>query len=359
MHLIKIKIMKRILHSLVFFLLSMGMLHAGNPDRQGEAGATELLLNPWAKSAGVHSMSTSYVTGVEAMRVNVAGMSRIDKGEISVSHARLYDGSDLGISSLGLVSKMGNGAFGVSFTSMDFGDIPITTTDQPAGTGGTFSPSFFNLALGYSYTFVGEDEDDGKISVGALFRGISETLPDVGTFGFGIDAGVQYISGERDNFKLGVSLRNVGSPMEFGGEGLSFQTANPDSEGNYPLTVNHRAENFEIPSVLDIGVSYDFYLSEGMFIRTLGNFTSNAFSQDQIGAGAEFFINDMIALRAAYKHDLGEPENQPNLYTGFAGGVSIDVPLKRAENRVVGIDYAYRTTDPFRGTHNFSLRFGF
>ena len=35
-------------------------------------------------------------------------------------------------------------------------------------------------------------------------------------FGWAIDAGVQYVSGEKDNFKLGISLRNIGSPMQFG-----------------------------------------------------------------------------------------------------------------------------------------------
>ncbi len=50
---------------------------AGNPDRQGESGAGELLFNPWAKSAGFHSMNTSFVGGVEAMRINPAGIGQM------------------------------------------------------------------------------------------------------------------------------------------------------------------------------------------------------------------------------------------------------------------------------------------
>jgi hypothetical protein len=45
-------------------LLLAGTVFAGNPDRQGEAGANQLLINPWARSAGLHTMGTANVTGV-------------------------------------------------------------------------------------------------------------------------------------------------------------------------------------------------------------------------------------------------------------------------------------------------------
>lgn len=347
--------MKKSLYTLILFVCSGVFCFAGNPDRQGESGAAELLLNPWARSAGLHSMSTASVSGVEAMRINVAGLSRINKGEFVVANTRLYEGSTIGMNALGFATKAGkNGAFGISLVAMDFGDITVTTNGQPEGTGGVYSPSFFNLGLGYSYTY------ENKISVGLLVRAISETLPDVSASGFAIDAGVQYVSGDRDEFKLGIALRNVGSPMEFGGEGLSFRADAPDAPVQYDLTVNQRAEDFELPSLLNIGVSYDFYFGEENYLRAIANFTSNAFARDDIGLGAEFNFRNLVTLRGAYKTVLDAgAEVEANVYTGFAGGVSVDLPLKRAENRVVGIDYAYRSTNPFRGTHNFSLRFGF
>ena len=67
--------MNKFIYILFAVVMSLTMCHsafAGNPDRQGEAGAYELLMNPWARSAGLHSMGTSFVNGVEAMRLNVA-----------------------------------------------------------------------------------------------------------------------------------------------------------------------------------------------------------------------------------------------------------------------------------------------
>ncbi len=330
---------------------------AGNPDRQGQAGAVELLMNPWGRSAGVHSMSTSSVRGVEAMRINIAGLSRIQKLEIGLSNNRLFSGTGMNLNSLGFGFKMGkSGALGIEFASLDFGQIPVTTVNQPAGTGGFFSPSFFQIGLGYSYTYA------NKISVGMLMRLVSESIQDVSASGIALDAGVQYVSGPKDNFKLGISLRNIGSPMAFGGEGLSTKRGNPDPAGGvqYELTYDARAASFELPSMLNMGVSYDFYVGNENYIRSLVNFTSNAFSRDQIGAGIEFSYQNLVVLRGAYKYDMGTTlDDTRNIYTGFSAGASIEVPVKKGSNNSLGLDYAYRTTNPFKGTHNFTLRFSF
>ena len=350
--------MKKSIQSLLLisaFMVSAFAVMAGNPDRQGEAGASELLLNPWARSAGIHSMSTASVSGIEAMRINVAGLGRMNSGEFMLSNTRLYEGSTLGMNTLGFATKVGeSSAFGVTLTAMDFGDIDVTTEEQPEGTGGTYSPSFFQLGLGYAYTY------ENKISVGLLVRGVSESLPSASAFGIAIDAGVQYVSGAKDNFKLGISLRNTGSSMEFGGEGLSFQTTAPDDNGNpYTLTVDSRSEDFELPSMLNIGLSYDFYISEENFVRAIGNFTSNAFSTDQMGVGAEFYFRNLVIIRGGYRHDLDVLEGQKNLYTGIAGGVSLMIPTKKDSDRKFVIDYAYRTSNPFNGTHNLTLGLAF
>ena len=65
----------------IILITALGLLspaaRAGNPDRQGEAGGYELLLNPWARSAGLHALNTSWVSCVEDMNINIAGLSRM------------------------------------------------------------------------------------------------------------------------------------------------------------------------------------------------------------------------------------------------------------------------------------------
>ncbi|MDG1434683.1 MAG: PorV/PorQ family protein [Saprospiraceae bacterium] len=349
--------MNKFIYILFAVVMSLTMCHsafAGNPDRQGEAGAYELLMNPWARSAGLHSMGTSFVNGVEAMRLNVAGLSRVKGTEVMVSHARYLEGTDIKMNAFGLAQKVGkNGTFGLSLMSMDFGDIPVTTENSPQGTGGTFSPNFFNLGLGYGHIF------ENKISVGILFRAISESTADLKAFGFALDAGVQYVSGPQDNFKLGLSLRNVGSPMSFGGQGLSQQLSVANS--TYQLSYEQRPSAFELPSVLNIGVSYDFILGDKNRLTAVSNFTSNSFSRDQLGAGIEYAFNEKFMLRGGYKYDLGQSSvpDEKNVYTGVSGGLSIQVPVSKNSSTTFGIDYAFRTSNPWGGTHNLAVRLGF
>lgn len=343
--------MKRRLLGLVMFWALLGWtVHAGNPDRQGEAGAYELTMNPWARAAGLHTMTTSMIYGVEALWLNPAGLTRINKTELLIGHSQYLRGSGISMNALGFAQKMGkNGAFGFNLVAVDFGDINVTTTQLPEGTGATYSPSFFNLGLSYAYTF------ENKVSVGILLRGISESTSDLSAFGFALDAGVQYVNGPEDNFKFGISLRNVGSPMRFGGEGLSFQGDNPEGEIPYQLTYDQRSAGFELPSLLNIGTSYDFNFDKRNKLTLLANFTANSFSRDEIGAGLEYSFNRVFYLRGAYKYELGGVDDK-NVYTGLAAGFGIEVPFSKTSKQKLGIDYGYRASNPWNGSHNFSLR---
>lgn len=356
-------------------LLCVGVTFAGNPDRQGEAGAYELIMNPWAKSAGMHTMSTSFISGVEAMRLNPAGLTRISKTEIAFANTRYLVGTDINFNAFGVAQRTKNGAFGVSIMTVDFGDIATTTGDQPEGTGGTYTPSWFNLGLSYAHLF------ENKVSVGITGRGVAETTSNVAAYGFAVDAGVQYVAGDNDEIKFGISLRNVGTPMTFEGEGLTEARDAPDSEGDYPLSYFTRSQGFELPSVLNIGASYDILFgmagssdveldsgtaekvakkAKGSRLTIGGNFAANSFSRDQVGLAAEFSFRDLVMLRGGYKYELGSSANEAideaPLYTGPSAGATVQVPTGKNAKSTIAVDYAYRVSKIFDGTHNIGVR---
>ncbi len=343
--------------SLLFLLLLLfATAWAGNPDRQGEAGAGQLLINPWARSAGLHSLNTSSVGGIDAMFMNVGGLARFERTQIAINHTRYLEGADMGLNALGFAQRVGRGAFGVSLVAFDLGDLKLTTADVPEGSGATFSPAFFNLSLAYSHLF------ENRVSVGAAVKFVSESIPNAGASAIALDAGVQYVTGENDNFKFGISLRNVGGKMRFTGEGLGVQNNSTNPTFNYPITFYQRSAEYELPSQLNIGVSYDWLLGQRNRLSLLSTFTSNAFARDQWGAGLEFWIGRSFTLRAAYKMEFDAPRGstQATLDNGFSGGFTFSVPVKKSEDgsrtSFLSIDYAYRNTNIFRGIHNIGLR---
>ncbi|MCB9308401.1 MAG: PorV/PorQ family protein [Lewinellaceae bacterium] len=326
---------------------------AGNPDRQGEAGANQLLVNPWARSAGLHTMGTANVTGAEAMFLNVAGLSRIHKTQLQLSHTRYLVGSDINLNALGFGQRIGQGgAFGISLVAFDLGDFDYTTEDVPEGSGATFSPSFFNMGISYAHLFA------NKVSVGLTLKFVNEGITNARASAMAIDAGVQYVTGEKDNFKFGISLRNIGSKMRFEGEGLSKPLPNPGPTFPYDNTYYERSSAYDLPSQLNIGLSNDWLFGNVGRITMVLNFTSNAFSRDQVGGGLEFGLGEKFALRAGYKYefDAAPGSVEATLDNGFSGGFTVSLPVKKGSDTRVSLDYAYRNTELFEGIHNIGLR---
>lgn len=345
----------RRLYTSCFLALGAITAFAGNPDRQGEAGAYELLLNPFARSAGLGSMNTAFVGGTEAMRLNVAGIGRIEGLEVSASHMQYLSGADIGMTAAGFAAPLGNGqSISVEIAALSFGEIPVTTVNSPGGTGSAFNPSFFHIGIGYAKTF------EEKISVGVGLRFISESIFNATAFGFSIDAGVQYVSGEEDEFKLGISLRNVGLGMRYSGDGITQQLE--AQTGDYELTVENRISDFELPFQLNIGASYDIDIDADNRLTLLGNFASNAFTRDNLGVGAEYSFREIFQVRGGYYPEVGSTNANigESVQLPITAGATVQVPLTRpndvGKRRYLFVDYGYRATRVYDGNHHLGLR---
>lgn len=327
---------------------------AGNEDRAGQAGATELLINPWTRSSGWGGINVANVRGIESQFNNVAGLAFTKKTDVNYSFTDWLKGADIKINSLGLAQKVGEtGVLALTVMSVSFGDIQITTNDLPEGGIGNFSPQYINLGISFAKSF------SNSIYGGITLRVISESTSDVKAQGISFDAGIQYVTGfneAKDNLKFGISLKNVGTPMKYSGDGLSFR-GNPPVATTYQETIESRTATYELPSLVNIGVSYDFKPAEMHRITGAASFTSNSFTYDQLGIGLEYSFKEMLSLRFGYlsEQDLGSDEDRLTALTGLNGGISIDLPLGKGGKKI-GIDYSYRSTEFYDGSHGIGLR---
>jgi hypothetical protein len=333
---------------------------AGNKDRAGQAGASELLINPWAKSSGWGSVNTSCATGMEAIFTNVAGISHTKGTEIVFSYANWLQGSGINVMAFGVSQKLGSnsGVLGISLMSMTFGEVDITTVNAPEGTSGIFKPSYLNINLAYAKAF------SNSIYGGLNIKLISESISDASAVGIALDAGIQYITGEKDQIKFGVALKNVGAPMKYNGDGLSFRGIIPGHGNDNDLfTVQQRSATFELPATLRIGASYDFLIGDLNRITLAGNFQSNSFTKDQFVLGLEYDLKYYFSLRASYTYQDGmfdgSTAESGTVFTGLALGTSVSVPFNKEKETGIAIDYSYRSSNPYAGTHTIGLKLNF
>lgn len=89
-------------------------------------------------------------------------------------------------------------------------------------------------------------------------------------------------------------------------------------------------------------------------------FVSNAFNNDQYILGAEYNLKDYLMLRGGYTYENGITTNERStVFTGPSGGLTVQVPINKEKKSVFSIDYSYRATNPFKGTHSMAVRLSF
>lgn len=322
---------------------------AGNPDRAGSAGATQLLINPWARSSGWGLANAASVRGVEAMFGNVAGLSQINKTEVLFSNTRV-EGAGVSINSVGLGQKLGSsGVLGITATVFSLGEIEVTTFNSPEGGRGGYTPNLANIGLAYSKSF------SNSIFGGILVRVVSESTSNIRTSGICFDAGIHYVTGPQDNVHFGIALKNVGPAMSFAGDGLAVQGLL--ISGSDQLTLEQRSGTFEVPSMLNISAAYDWHIAEMHRVTFAGTFISNSFTRDQGVVGIEYAFRKMLHLRGGYLYESDiTGDDRATWFTGPSAGLSVDFPFGEEKKSSVALDYGYRATNPFSGVHSLGIR---
>ena len=392
--------MKRIYLILLISILGLvsSNLFAGNWQRAGQAGASQLLINPWARTSGWGEAGVACVTGYESMHLNVAGLAFTKKLEVGFNNSQYLVGSGIQINAAALAVRVGeNSVLGAMVNVFSWGEIEKTTEDMPEGGFGTYKPGYATIGLSYAREF------SNSIFGGITVKMVNEHIDNLKSSGFAIDAGIQYITGfgkdkagnrNRDNIHFGITMKNVGTTMKYSGDGMSFVGFSPTGT---LMSVENRSQEYELPSLIKIGFSYHVrlapkideeeeivYSNHNLAIAL--NFTSNSFTKDQFHIGLEYSFMEYLFLRAGYTYESGlySVENCTTWFSGPSVGISLQAPLTKREGGksssrlsdgsspkkaiyglnttsvstrpVLAVDYSYRFTNILGGVHTFGLR---
>ena len=93
--------------SLSALVVASTIVNAGNPERRGQAGASQLLINPYARNSGMVGSNSAKVRGLEAQFLNIAGTAYTRKTEVIFNRSTWLQGTDIFINAFGLTQGIG------------------------------------------------------------------------------------------------------------------------------------------------------------------------------------------------------------------------------------------------------------
>ena len=343
--------MKRIVFILLILSFSVVETFGGGQNRAGTSGAPQLRIPVGARYLAMVGSPIANVTGLEAIYWNPAGVDFSQGSANALFSYRSYI-ADMTMNYVAASGRLGDlGSVGVSFRSLNIGDINVTTMDQPDGTGAIISPSYFILGLTYSKMLT------DRIAIGATFNILNESIDRASASGFSFDFGVQY----RDmldvpGLDLGVVVKNLGSPIQYSGNAL-FVSANDALASRGPTYLKIDAASAELPSEIAIGLSYQRKFDEENSVTISTAFQNNNYTYDDYKVGLEYSFKDILYVRGGYLYSPQSTDNTPNIFENYSVGAGLN--LKQFSNIDLSIDYAFVPVKYFDSNHVFSISVSF
>ena len=298
-------------------------------EKRGQASMTFLLINPSPRAASM--VATNALEGeAAALFQNPAGIANIPK-QTDVMLGQTQWIADITQNAFAVAYRSeGVGVFGLSWVSMDHGDIFRTTINKDP-----FSLGFNEIGqveteesvIGLAYA----REITNKFSIGGQVKRVAQTLQDTRADGIAFDMGLIYYTGYK-NSRLTMAIRN------------------------FSKEVQYIEQSHQMPLVLKIGLTVDALallapdMSEGNSLLVFSELSHPRDSPEKVDIGLEYWFEDAIALR------LGTGFN----YDDNDLGAGLGFKLKQMGTADLRGDYAYTNYgDILGGVHRFALGVSF
>lgn len=330
-------------------LLGVSVATAQNP-RAGGVAAPELLIPVGARDMALSGSSIATSNGVESIHWNPAGLGKMPGSAQAMVSSMSYI-ADIDVLYGAVAGRFGDfGSIGVSIRSLNFGNIPLTSETDPEGkTGRFYTPTYVTVGFTYARSLT------DAVTVGATAKLINETIDQVSASGFGFDFGIQYrgllaVQG----LTVGIAIKNIGPSMKFGGPGLYRSALIQD--GLRPVQYYQvQAASFELPALVEFGLSYDRSFGDNLFGGVNGTFSNNNLYYDEYRGGLEVGYNLDVVTLVARGGFSTIPKADVNIF-GSTFGIGLNY---KAGTTGITLDFGYRQVQYFDANQVFSLKVDF
>jgi len=335
---------------LLLLFVFVNSMYAGPKNKYGLSSAPELLIPVGSAGTALAGSNLAAATGLDAIYWNPSGLTSLNgkTGEVLFSNQSYI--ADISVNYFAGAYKVPSlGTFALSIKALGFGDIPITTINNPGGTGETYSPTYITWGLTYGRVMT------DRISIGTTIKFVYNKIARETASTYAFDFGINY-NVVNSGLQFGVVLKNFGPGMTFTGQDLEQFYVPLGSQIGTPAEPRlTELATFDLPTALSLGISYDFKLDKKNNLTTHGTFQNNSFSSDNVNLGLEYNFNKLVYLRGGYQFTNDESNvsgfNGPTFGAGFKYASS--------SNFNIGFDYAYRSSDIFDANQFFTINFGF
>lgn len=331
----------------------------------GNAGGEFLTIPVGARGVAMGQAFTAVSDDITSLWWNPAGLGLMRSPAVFFTNINLP--LDVSINYIGGAAPVfeGNGVIGGSFEILSTDDQPVTTVQQPGGTGETFAPWSSSVQGSYAHNL------SDRFTAGLSFKWVHENIVSITSDAFQFDFGTNYhttFAGR--GIRLAFVVVNLGTNFESDGGRLGVSARPPEfptfpNEG--PLDLEFSTETFRPPTTLKTGLAYYLVESESSTFLVTGEFAAPRQLETTVSFGGEWMqvlvpaVNGNVATTVSarggytYQQDEEDLDDSPNdndmlRGLGFGAGLQFDFTTFGA-----GFDYAYRDWGRLGGTNNFSV----
>ncbi len=340
------RLIKNILLVFVFAAITLNAQDVDNVSKRGTTAAQFLKVSQGARATGMGSAFVAVSDDASSMFWNVAGIARQNNNSVVFDHTQWI--ADISYNFIAGTINLGDyGTIGMSFIGSNYGEMNVTTIDEPGGTGAVFSVSDVAVSLGWAINLTQE------FSIGFNPKVIQQTIWNTSGTSFAIDMGILYDT-PFEGLTIGMSITNLGTKLQLSGtSNVLLYDPDPETTGNNDRIPGEFSTGaWTLPLTYVLGLSYNVLDTDmhKLIIDVDAKHPNDNY--ESLNIGGEYVFNDVIALRGGYKAMFLDDSQE-----SFALGAGF-------KQRILGniaffIDYAYQDFGILASVHKVSVGIDF
>lgn len=315
--------------ALVAFLLFPAVAQASFA-KVGTSGAQFLKIGVGCRGVAMGGAFVASADDASAAYWNPGALVRVPGTQFQFTGTQLY-GDILYGNGIVTHEMPGIGTFALQFGLLSSGDMDYTTVSNPDGDE-TFTCS--DMVVGVSFGRMLTD----RFSAGMTAKYVREAWDDISAGGVAVDLGTLYDTGFK-TLRIGMAIQHFGPELQPSGEDTTWYSGG-DSLDTYA--------SYSMPMTFKLGLAMDV-VDQGphqMTVEVDGVHPND--NVEQVNLGAEYWYNNMIALRGGYRVNTDEE--------GLTAGAGFRIPMG---DKTIMLDYAYQDFNRLEMVHRASLGFSF